>query len=201
MGEPYEIIIGPLEVYLAPVGETFPDVDTAPGGNWVLFGTNGNKNYEESGVTLTHEETVIEKTPLGCTAPVKAARQNESHTVAFNLMDLTAEVYSKILNGNAITTVAAASGTPGYKEINMRRGFAIQEYAMLIRGTFSPYGDGMYCQWQIPRCYFSNSQSIVFKKDDAAMFQCMFKLLEDLNAATEEARHGKIVFQTAVALP
>ena len=34
MSAPYEIMTGPLEVWLAPVGETFPDVDATPGGNW-----------------------------------------------------------------------------------------------------------------------------------------------------------------------
>ena len=31
-GTPYEVIMGPMELYVAPVGEAFPDVDEAPAG-------------------------------------------------------------------------------------------------------------------------------------------------------------------------
>jgi hypothetical protein len=199
MGDPLEILISPFSVYLAPVGETFPDVDTAPGGNWALLGKNGLLNMDESGVTLTHEQTIIEKTPLGATGPTKAARTNEKITVAFTLMDMTVETYAKVLNGKTATTTAAASGTPGYVSMYMRQGTDVKNWALLLRGA-SPYMEGGYAQFKFPVVYQSDNPAPVFSKGDAAMLKCTFTVLEDPNAATAEARMGSMDAQNAVAL-
>jgi hypothetical protein len=53
---PYEVIAGPLEVWVAPVGETFPDVNDAPTGNWTKVGTSGVRSISEDGVTVSHPQ-------------------------------------------------------------------------------------------------------------------------------------------------
>ena len=48
-----EIYMGKAEVWVAPLGETFPDLDdAAPGGNWVKLGTNGASSITEDGITI-----------------------------------------------------------------------------------------------------------------------------------------------------
>src|SRR4051812_15829673 len=98
MAAPYEIIVAPLTVYVAPVGTAFPAVNAAPGGSWFKLGTNGTKNYDEKGVTVTHSESLATFTPAGGTAARKAFRTQESLTIEFELVDLTIEQYAKVLN-------------------------------------------------------------------------------------------------------
>jgi hypothetical protein len=200
MSEPYEIMIAPLEAYLAPVGETFPDVDTTPAGNWVLLGTNGEINMEESGVMVSHQQTIQKKRTLGSTGPVKVVRPEEDIILSMTLYDLTAEEYAKVLNGKTVTDVAAGSGTPGYRHISMRQGKDVQLYALLLRGTASPYGDAMNVQYEFPVCYQSANPEPVFNKADMAGLKCEFTVIEDPNAVSEETRMGRYVAQDAVAL-
>ena len=56
-------------VYLAPVGESMPDIVDTPAGNWSVLGTNGDDNYDEAGITITHSQTLVKKRTLGGTGP------------------------------------------------------------------------------------------------------------------------------------
>lgn len=196
--EPYEIIMSPFEVWLAPVGEAFPAIDAAPAGNWVKLGTNGNKNISEDGITLTHGQTINQHRAYGATGPVKANRSGEDLSIAFVLDDLTLEQYAKVLNNVAVNDVAAGVATAGYREITMRQGFDVSLFALLCRGP-SPYGDGWNMQYQVPRAYQGENPAPAFSKTSAAGLSLSFVALEDPNAATEAERFGKLVAQDADA--
>jgi hypothetical protein len=197
--QPYEIIMAPYEVWLAPIGEAFPDVDETPGGNWELLGTNGVKNYSEDGVTVTHEQTLEAHRTLGTTGPVKVKRTEESLMVELILEDLSMEHYAKVLNDVVVTDTPAASGTPGHRDITLRQGSEVATFAALVRGP-SPYADNMAAQYQIPRVYQGANPAPVFTKGEAAGLQAQFIALEDPNASTDEERFGKLVAQDAAAL-
>lgn len=197
--QPYEIIMAPFEVFTAPVGEAFPDVDETPTGNWELFGTNGIKNYSEDGVTVTHEQTLEPHRTVGSTGPVKVKRTEESLLIDFVLEDLSLEQYAKVLNNVVVTDTAAGSGTPGHRDITLRQGPAVAEFAVLVRGP-SPYADGMIAQYQVPRAYQAANPTPVFSKGEAAGLAVQLAALEDMNAATDEERFGKLVAQDAAAI-
>jgi len=197
--EPYEIIIGPYEVYLAPVGESWPDVDETPGGNWVLLGTNGKHNIADGGVTVTHSQTLEKKRNVGSTGPKKVVRTEEDLTISLLLEDLSLEQYSKALNDVPVVETAAASGTPGHRDITLRQGPDVSTFALLCKGR-SPYGDNFSAQYQVPVAYQEDSPAPVFNKRDTAALQLTFTALEDPNAATDAERFGKLVSQDAVAL-
>jgi len=197
--EPYEILISPYEVWLAPVGESFPDVDTTPGGNWGLLGANGKFNIAEDGVTVTHNQTIEKKRTVGSTGPVKAVRTEEDLMISFILLDMTLEAYRKTLNDVTVTDTAAGSGTPGYREITLRQGREVAVFAMLVKGK-SPYGDDWYGQYQIPKVFVSGNPTPKFNKADEAALAFEFTALEDPDAASEEERFGKLVMQDATAL-
>lgn len=197
--EPYEILISPYEVYLAPVGESFPDVDETPGGNWTLLGTNGKFNISEDGVTVTHNQTIEKKRTVGSTGPVKAVRTEEDLMISFILEDLTLEMYAKALNNVTVTDTAAASGTPGYREITLRQGREVAVFAVLVKGK-SSYGDSWYGQYQIPKAYDSGNLTPKFNKSDVAALSFEFTALEDPDAASEEERFGTLRMQDATAL-
>jgi len=197
--KPYEMIMSPYEVWIAPVGEAFPAVDTAPSGNWALLGTNGKKNISDDGVVVTHEQTLSEHRNVGSTGAIKVGRTEESLTVELTLEDLSIEQYAKVLNNATVTTVAAGTGVPGTKEIPLRQGIDVSTFAMLVRGK-SPYGDTFYMQYELPVVYQADNPAPAFKKGEVAGLKLSFKVLEDPNAATDDERFGKLIAQNAAAL-
>lgn len=192
--EPYEILAGPLTLYLAPVGTAFPAVDAAPGDDWTLIGTSGDENYGDEGVTVTHSQTFEQARPAGTTGPVKAWRSEESLMIALVLWDMTLEQYQATLNGNALTTTAAASEAAGTKKIGLSRGHEVATYALLARGS-SPYGDGFVAQYEVPRCYDSGSAAPVYRKASPAALALEFTALEDQDASDETERFGRLIAQ------
>ena len=200
MSEPYEIIISPATLYLAPVGTAFPDVDTTPAAPWVTLGSHGTFDMDESGVTMTNGQTLNVKRTLGSTGGAKVSRTEESLTVSAVIVDFTAEQYAKVLNGVTVVDTAADVGTPGYRRITLHQGRAVTLYALIVRFA-SPYADAMASQYCIPVVYQSDSPAPVFNKTDMASLKCTWDALEDPNAATEVERFGYLDEQDADALP
>jgi hypothetical protein len=197
--EPYEIIMAPYTIYTAPLDETFPDVDETPGGNWSLLGTSGNKSYEDEGVSVSHEQTIVEKRTAGCTGPIKAVRTEEGLKIHVVLADVTVETYAKVLNGLTLTDTAAASGEPGFRVINLRQGPTVAAFSLLVRGA-SPYGEDWNAQYEIPKVYQSASPKPVYGKGQTAQLEVEFTALEDPDAATDAERFGYFRAQDADAL-
>lgn len=188
MAAPYEIIAAPLTVYLAPVGTAFPLTNAAPAGTWFKLGTNGSKNYDAKGVTVTHDDTIGSFTPAGGTAKRKVFRTDESMMIEFDLADLTIEQYAKILNDATVTVTA---GPPATKDINLLQGLAVTTFALLARGV-SPVNDALPLQYQVPIVYASSKPKPVYTKSAAALLNCQFEALEDLTLG-----FGKLLVQTA----
>jgi hypothetical protein len=199
--EPFEIIGAPLEVYVAPSGTAFPDLDEAPGAPWALLGTNGTRSQDEDGLTLTHGQTVNDVRAAGSTGPIKAFRAEEELVIAFNLMDLTLETYAMVLNGATVADVAPGAGALGTRTIGLSRGFGVEEFAMLMRLADGPYGPDLPAQYEVPRVYESASAAPQFTKGQPAILACEFRAMEDLNPASEAERFGRLVAADAPATP
>lgn len=185
---PYEIVAGPIEVYVAPVGESFPAIGTEPpGGNWTLLGTNGDSNYGDDGVTIEHPQTVEDFRGLGSTAPMKSFRTEEDLLISFMLADLTLEEYARVLNFNSVATDSDD------KTLDIYRGHDVLYKALLIRGEDrGPYGTSYNIQWQIPRVREDSSPEVVFQKGSPAMLAVSFRAMADLNASADADRFGLI---------
>lgn len=196
---PYEMTGGPLKLYIAPIGESFPIIETdPPGGNWVLVGTLGDQEYGDDGVSITHEESVEDWSGLGSTGIIKSVRTSEGLVIGLNVMDLTLEQYIRILNFNSITDTAAGGGAAGFRRADLYKNRNVATRALLLRGIDkSPYGDAWNIQWQIPRARPEGSPEIVFNKAAPAMLALSFRVMEDLSAATVADRFGRIVMQDA----
>lgn len=197
---PYEIVGAPLTLWLAPVGTAFPLVNAAPAVTWVKIGTNGTRNQSEDGVTVTHSQSTNKVRPGGTTGPVKAFRTEEDMMIELTLWDVTLEQYRLALNSNPLTTTAAGVGTAGFKQVGLSSGLAVREFALLARGV-SPYDEAMTAQYQVPRCYQSDSPAIAFRKGVPAGIKLRFEALEDLSAVSDELRFGSMVFQHQAPLP
>jgi hypothetical protein len=182
MSEPYEIIMAPYEVWLAVVGTAFPDVDESPAAAWKKLGTSGDDNMDEAGVTVTHDQTIVQRRTVGSTGPVKVTRTEEGLSIGLTLLDLSVEQYAKALNGVTVTDTAAGVGTPGVRTITLRQGRDVTLYALLCRGV-SPYGDSFVAQYQVPKCFQSDNPAPVFNKGDAAALAERFGKLVSQDAA------------------
>ena len=198
MSSPYEIIAGPADVYLAAVGSTFPVVNATPSSPWVLLGTSGSKNYDESGVKLDQSQTMELVYSLGCTGPVKAFRTKEGLKFSLVLMDMTLEQYSKALNGVTVSEVSASSGVAGTKSIPLRRGSDVTEYTLLLKSAMSPEGDSLSMQYRVKKVFVDGNVSPVFVKGKPIGLEFSFVALEDLTASPGE-EFGTLVVQTAAA--
>jgi len=188
MPAPYEILIGPLEVWIAPVGTAFPTVQTSVvPGSWTQMGVN---DMEEAGVKVTHKASITEWRGLGGTGPRKVGRTSEDLKISFTLVDLTLEKYLITLGQTIILVV----GPPGTKDIPLYQGTAVAQFALLARGL-SPYGDAYYRQYQVPVVYHSGNPEPVAMKGKPAGLAFEFTALEDPNAVTASERFGDLIIQ------
>lgn len=152
MPAPYEVIVGPAEVYVAPVGEAFPDVDTAPGGNWDLVGTLGSENYAESGVLVRSPRNTNPINVLGSTVPRKHVITTTGLEIEFDVIDASAEQVTLGYGVDPADIVddAAGVGTPGTRSFDIPTSPIPFQRAVLVRIDQSPYGEGLKSQLQIP---------------------------------------------------
>ncbi len=188
------MVVGPLKVYLAPVAEAFTVIDVAVAGNWNLLGTNGEENYAEDGITITHEQTIEQFRTLGTTGPIKIARTEENLMLALIMQDLSLEEYGRVLNDVSVTLDA---GPPSIRTIPLRQGPDVSLFALQARGAgLSPYGN-FDVQLQIPIVYQSEAPAPVFSKGAVAALSVQFTALEDPSASPDGERFGLWVIQDA----
>lgn len=178
MPAPHEIIASPLTLYLAAVGSTFPAIDAEPDArDWFKLGAEGDKNYDEEGVTATHSQTVETFTGAGGTAPRKAFRTEEGLVLGFTLVDLSTDQYAKVLDDAAVTTVAKGVGRAGEKSFSLLRGVSVQQFALLARGE-STEDNALNLQYEWPTVFQSGEPAPVFTKGEPAGLAVEFTALE-----------------------
>lgn len=198
--EPYEIVSGPLTLYLAPVGTAFPKIDEAPAAAWKVVGLSGKKSYSDDGVSVAHSQSINKIRGAGSVGGRKALRTEEDMGITVTLWDNTLEAYALALSGEAPTTTAAGVGTAGFKEIGLSRGEEVKQFALLARGK-SAYDEAMAAQYEVPRCYQAASPTVLYNKGVPAGIELNFDALEDLDATSEFEQFGRLVMQHAAPLP
>ena len=187
---PYDTVVGPGSVWLAPVGTAFPVVDLAtPAAAWISLGET------DGGLTFTPKRSVKKHYTDQSFAPKKTTVTLRETEVSVALAQITLERLAKILDGQAIVTVAAGAGTAGYRYFTLSAAATLPQYAMLIRVP-SPYGDG-YTQIELACVSPSGDQKIVFKKDDMSTIPTTWDALED---PANAGRFGTVRAFNAVAL-
>lgn len=197
-----EIIASPLTIWIAPIGTSFPAIDEEPEAPWIKLGSNGDASYAEGGVTVQHSRQSETSRPAGpATAPTHSFTASDDLRISVELLDLTLEQYAVAMGMNAVTSVPAAPGQPGYRVMGLslpaRRNNTL---ALLARGP-SPYVDWLNAQYEVPRCAEVGSPRLVFRRGSAAGLALEFMALADLAAANEEEIFGRLVAQTAPPQP
>lgn len=187
--QPYEIIVGPAKVYVAPTGTAFPDVDDAADSFSTLWQPLGQT---DGGIHVQHTQTVVEHRTDQVTAARKATRTEEGLNITFSLAELTLARYKVALN-NALGAVTTASGPTRTSIPLYRGGFQVETLALLVRGDhLSPYGD-LNLQYQVPVVYENGTPTADFSKENKALLACSFNALGDENAADESELFGDLV--------
>ena len=196
---PYEIVAGPLDLWLAPVGTAFPLVAAVPAVAWKKVGTNASRNYSEDGVTVQHSQKIDTATPAGAVGPVKAWRTEEGLIIGVTMWDVTVEQYTLALGAAAPSVTAAAVAQAGYKKIGLSRGKDVVTYALLARGQ-SPEADAFMAQYEIPVCFQNASPKPIFTKGKSAGIELEFMALENPAAVSDLERFGRLIVQHQAAL-
>lgn len=191
MPNPVEIINGPLSLYWAPVGESFPDVDAAPGGNWTLIGTSGADNYTEDGVEISHEKAYNVFRGLNSAYPIKAFRTEADIMVSVTLADLTLAQARLAFNNN---TVGSDAGPPSISTLDLDVSGDVAQMALLARGTGkSPEFDGGDAQLELNIVSEIGAQALTFVKGDPVGLTLEFQAFFD----TVNSELGRLVVQNA----
>ncbi len=169
--QPYQIIAGAADVYVAPVGSTFPAVGATPGTEWRYLG------HTDGGITVRHAQTIVPLRTDQVTAAVKAVRSEEDLEIQFSLAEVTPENYALALN--QATAGPYLDGSD--KLVNLYRGgFGVETLAMLVRGEhLSPEGD-FNLQYEVPSVYQSENPEVAFTKDAKALLACNFMAIAAL---------------------
>jgi len=175
-------ISGPLEVWVAPVGEAFPDLADAPAGNWVKLGTAGSKDIAEDGVRVRSEQESEAIRGLGGTGPIAILRPAEDVFVEFDLQDATATMIAYALDGDAsrVTDTAAGVGTAGNLHQPIMRGLTVNEQALLLKkdpGSSALAAGAM--QYEIPRCAQVGNIEEAYVKNALVMVGFSFQVIQD----------------------
>lgn len=178
---PYAMLTGTWKFWVAPSGETKPDLATTPpGGNWVELGnTEGDQILRyEGGLTPFYDNH--------STGARKYVRPVEGFVVEAALAHLTFEAKAYIASmAQSVITTATATGPITVKRIPNRRGFNPTKYALLARGgtavptnTMSPYGAWPAQLW-IPEGVFDGEPEETYSKAGSPLLTFMFRATED----------------------
>lgn len=189
---PYEIISAPGSLYIAPEGEDFPELGATPAGNWKLVGTSGDMNYLDSGISVSHPQTVNVFRGLGSTAPTKAFRSEEDLIVKAVLADLSLEQYSHVLNENTVDVSA------GIATIGLSRGTSVARRALLVRFDVSPYRSDGKSQYEIPVAIQQGQPDVVFRRgSEPAALALEFRAMRDPEASSVSEELGRFIADEA----
>jgi hypothetical protein len=177
-GELAEVLAAPFTAWVAPVSTAFPILSTAESGfasSWTKVGTSGTKSYSESGVTVTHTQTIATFVSAGGGVPRKAWRTDEGLQVAFDLVDLSPAQYALVMDNATVTHVTGAGAEYSFE---LQRGIKVHAYALLLRGP-STTSEAKEAQFEISACYqSSNPAPKLAIKGGPAMLALQFDTLE-----------------------
>lgn len=157
---PYEVITGPAQTWIAPLGTAFPPPGGAPAVAWIDLG------WTDGGVRINPTQNIEQYRVDQIQGPIKAQRTEEALTIGMSIVQLTLERWAYVLGVAAPEAVAAVAGPPAipaHKKIKLQRGPDIALFAFLVRGP-SPYGP-YYADWDVPMVFQSGDPESTYTRD------------------------------------
>lgn len=148
------IVIGPGELYWAPLGEAFPtNPATAVAGNWEDVG------YSEDGWTVEADKTVEDVFVAELIDPVASFKTAQSIRITGSMAQVGLEQLQLAFGGGSIAVGAPAAGFDTYTPPASE---TFAEYAVLLR-TDAP-GGALKRDWQFPRAIAAGAIASQFTK-------------------------------------
>lgn len=128
------ILLGPVRVFYAPVGETIPSKDSvafgaAWGGNWVEVG------YTKAPLAATYDFTELEIRAQQKPGVLKRRKATEDFTCETVLAEMTSTLFGIVASGT-VTSGVADSDSVGYDQMVVGGEFEIDEYAWGFEGLY-----------------------------------------------------------------
>ena len=174
--EPYQLMNGPFEVYVAEPVVLAPDIAIAAAdidAAWTLLGVDGDKDITEEGVKVLIEQAVTKFRGLGSVATRKMFRTSQDVTIQFTLADASIENYARALNNADINLDSHR------RLIDLLMTADVAQFSLLIRGDDrSPYG-AFNSQWWIPRASHDANVETVYVKGEPVGLAYSFVALDD----------------------
>ena len=129
-----DLIMGPVTVYRAPVGEAEPDENSvgygvAWGGNWATFG------YTKTPLSCNYEFEEFEAMVQEALAAVKRRKTSEALTLETTLAQLTADNV-QLGSGGTVTDTAAGAAQVQMEELEAGNTAVLGEYAWGFEGEY-----------------------------------------------------------------
>jgi hypothetical protein len=179
-----ELVTAPFEIYWAPLGSTFPDVDATPANPWTLIGTLGSRRYTEEGVKIAWDYTTSDFVSLGDIDPECVFLTGRNMRVMVTMADMKLDQIRAALNFNAVTTDA---GPPATLQLSMTVGPELTPVALLVRGDGkSPELEGGNLQFEFEQAIEIGSKEVSFVKGAPAGVQLEFRILAGLKLIVAE---------------
>ena len=186
--DPYELLNGVGNLYVADVGTEFPALDAEPGAEWRNLGDTMD------GVTVTGDQKIDEHRVDQETGPVKATRSEENLIIGTTLAEATLENLADVVGGVVEDTAATASAI-GTREVPLYRGSSVKTFAFLFRNPKgSPYGE-FPAQYELPVGYFGGSFELKHTKEGLVGIGVEFHALVDPLAASATEKFGRLIAQ------
>lgn len=181
-----ELVTGPFEIYWAPTGTAFPDVDAAPSAPWTLLGTGGSLRYSEDGVTIAWETETEDVDVLGDIDPVCVQVVGRDMRVRVRMLDHSLANLKLAFNNNTPTVDA---GPPETTTLDLDVGNDLTQLALLVRGeNKSPEVASSNCQWEFDPVVEVASKELTYVKGQPAGVDLEFRVL---------AGHRQLVAESA----
>lgn len=189
MAECLEIVTGPMELWWAAVGTTMPDVNDDAATGFTKIGTSGDENYTEDGVSVQMDQTIEFFRSLGSAHRICAFRTEQDILVTVTMADLSLAQARLAFNQNAVTT----DTTPDIDILDLDLGLAVQDIALLVRGTGnSPGFAGANMQFELNRVVEIGAHEYNFVKGEPVGVQFEFAALLD-----DSGNVGRLVVETS----
>jgi hypothetical protein len=128
------LILGPVKVYYAPVGETLPDENAvgygvAWGGNWTAFG------YTKAALSCNYSFDEVEAMVQEALAAVKRRKTKEALVLETVLSELTADNI-QLGSGGTVTDTAAGAAQVQKEELEAGNNAVLNERAWGFEGEY-----------------------------------------------------------------
>lgn len=196
-----DILIGPVTVYRAPVGETIPDETT------VAYGAAWGGNWEDMGYTA--EDTPlswnleVERVEVGAqqtTLTVKVAKTREKLALETTLLEFTGDNVAVAMGGTLTETVAGV-GQVGLSEVKGGGGFDVDLYAWGFEGRYvDAQGSELPVRLFVHKGFGGVAGALEFGKEAATGIPFRIDAVEDRSqTAGERLYHIQIVTAPATS--